>query len=108
MPKSTRAQEARTPQAAAAPAGAAGAAGAAMEAAEQYLNDNNIIGIQGIDTRALVRCIRDEGAMNGIISSKELDDNKLKEKLKNHPQMEGLDLAKVVSCKEPYWWEARN
>ena len=36
---------------------------------ENYLQNNDIVGIQGIDTRALVRCIRDEGAMNGIISS---------------------------------------
>ena len=73
-----------------------------------YLKKNKIVGIQDIDTRYLTKIIRDEGAMNGIISSKELDDNKLKDKLKSHPQMEGLDLAKVVSCKEPYWWNDKN
>ena len=45
--------------------------------------------------------------MNGIISSKELNDNKLKKKLKNHPKMNGLDLAKVVSCKKSYWWNKK-
>ena len=47
-----------------------------------YLKNNQIVGIQGIDTRYLTKIIRDEGAMNGIISSKELNDNKLKKKLK--------------------------
>lgn len=74
------------------------------ETLNDYLKKNKIVGIQGIDTRYLTKIIRDEGAMNGIISSKELDDNKLKNKLKNHPKMEGLDLAQIVSCKKPYWW----
>ena len=74
------------------------------ETLNNYLKKNKIVGIQGIDTRYLTKIIRDEGAMNGIISSKELDDNKLKNKLKNHPKMEGLDLAQIVSCKKPYWW----
>ena len=73
-----------------------------------YLNKNKIVGIQGIDTRYLTKIIRDEGAMNGIISSKELDNSKLINKLKKHPQMEGLDLAKIVSCKKSYWWNKPN
>ena len=75
---------------------------------DSYLKNNQIVGIQGIDTRYLTKIIRDEGAMNGIISSKELNDNKLKKKLKNHPKMNGLDLAKVVSCKKSYWWNKKN
>tara|TARA_B100000029_G_scaffold497078_1_gene564234 strand:+ start:1016 stop:2134 length:1119 start_codon:yes stop_codon:yes gene_type:complete len=70
----------------------------------QYLLDYKIVGINGIDTRALVRCIRDEGAMNGIISSKNLDNDYLRKKLDKHPRMEGLDLAKVVTCKKAYNW----
>ena len=73
-----------------------------------YLKKNKIVGIQGIDTRYLTKIIRDEGAMNGIISSKELNDLKLKNKLKKHPQMEGLDLAKIVSCNKSYWWNNKN
>ena len=73
-----------------------------------YLKKNKIVGIQGIDTRYLTKIIRDEGAMNGIISSIELDDRKLKNKLKDHPKMEGLDLAKIVSCKKSYWWNKQN
>ena len=76
--------------------------------AESSLNDylikNKIVGIQGIDTRSLVRCIRNEGAMNGIISSIELDDNILKKQLTNHPSMEGMDLTKYVTCKQPHKW----
>ena len=69
---------------------------------ENYLQNNDIVGIQGIDTRALVRCIRDEGAMNGIISSNILDEKILLQQLKKHPKMEGADLAKKVTCSESY------
>ena len=65
---------------------------------------NKIIGIQNIDTRMLTRIIRNEGAMNAIISSKELNESKLKIKLNKYPSMNGLDLAKVVSCKKQYSW----
>ena len=74
----------------------------------KYLKKNHIIGIQGIDTRYLTRIIRDQGAMNAIISSNELDENKLKNKLKNHPSMQGLDLAKVVTCRKQYSWNKSN
>ena len=69
-----------------------------------YLKKNKIVGIQHIDTRALTRHIRDQGAMNGIISSVNTDINSLSYKLKNAPSMNGLDLAKVVSTKEIYKW----
>ena len=75
-----------------------------IDTLDNYLKQNDIVGIQGIDTRYLTRIIRDEGAMNAIISSKELDDNKLKNYLNKHPSMEGLDLAKVVTCKKKYVW----
>ena len=60
----------------------------------EYLNNNNIVGIQGIDTRYLTRIIRDEGSMNAIISSNELNDVNLRKVLDKHPSMNGLDLAK--------------
>ena len=69
-----------------------------------YLKKNKIVGIQRIDTRALTRHIRDQGAMHGIISSVDTDINSLSNKLKNAPSMNGLDLAKVVSTKEIYKW----
>ena len=69
-----------------------------------YLNINQIVGIQRIDTRALTRHIRDEGAMNGIISSIDLDMDSLQNKLGQFPEMNGLDLAKIVSTQETYKW----
>ena len=69
-----------------------------------YLDKNHIVGIQRIDTRALTRHIRDKGAMNGIISSIDLDIDSLQNKLNKSPEMSGLDLAKEVSTKKVYKW----
>jgi len=71
---------------------------------EEYLAENGIVGIQGIDTRMLTRLIRSEGAMNGIISSAAADPNSLKDKLAQVPAMTGLDLASRVTCDKPYTW----
>ena len=70
----------------------------------KYLDDQKIVGIQNIDTRALTRHIRDNGAMNGIISSVDIDSSSLKSKLSQIPSMEGLDLAKIVTTKKYYKW----
>ena len=70
---------------------------------ENYLKKNNIIAIQGIDTRALVRVLTKEGAMNGIISSNNMEVKKMQLLLEQHPLMEGKDLAKIVTCKKPYY-----
>jgi carbamoyl-phosphate synthase small subunit len=67
-----------------------------------YLKANNIVSIEGVDTRALVAHIRTKGAMNCIISSDILDVEKLKEELKKVPNMDGLELASQVSTKESY------
>ncbi|MBC8256042.1 MAG: glutamine-hydrolyzing carbamoyl-phosphate synthase small subunit [Candidatus Marinimicrobia bacterium] len=69
-----------------------------------FLRDQKIVGIQEIDTRMLTRMIRNEGAMNGIISTIDLDDNSLLKKVKAAPSMDGMDLAKMVTCKESYVW----
>ena len=69
---------------------------------EYFLNDN-IVGISDIDTRALVRYIRNKGVMNAIISSEEMDVKKLKEKLKKVPSMQGLELSSRVSTKKVYF-----
>ena len=74
------------------------------ESLDSYLKREEIVGIQNIDTRALTRHIRDCGAMNGIISSTEKDINILKRKLDLVPSMNGQDLVKEVTCKEPYTW----
>jgi carbamoyl-phosphate synthase small subunit len=63
---------------------------------------NNLVAIEGIDTRALVAHIRTSGAMNCIISSEILDEDKLKAELANCPSMDGLELASTVSTNEVY------
>ncbi len=70
-----------------------------------YLAENRIVGIYGIDTRALTRHLRDFGAQPGIISTTGLRPENLAAKAKNIPKMSGLDLAKVVTCKQPYTWD---
>jgi len=75
---------------------------------QDYFEEQDMVSISDVDTRALVRYIRDKGAMNAIISSDELDIEVLKEQLKNEPSMAGLELASKVSCKEPYFVGDKN
>ena len=74
----------------------------------EYLKENKIVGIKEIDTRSLTRHIRDKGAMNGIISSNDLDIQSLDKKLKKFPDMNGLDLAKVVTTQKKYKWPGKG
>ncbi len=67
-----------------------------------YLISNKIVGIEGIDTRALVAHIRTKGAMNCIISTDILEIEALKQELAKVPDMDGLELASTVSTKEEY------
>ena len=69
---------------------------------QDYLVQNDLSGITGVDTRAIVRHIRDKGAMNAIISSDGTSEEALKEQLAQVPSMAGLELASQVSCKEAY------
>ncbi len=69
---------------------------------QQYLEDQNIVALDGVDTRALVAHVRTKGAMNCILSSEESDIETLKKQLSNVPSMDGLELASVVSTKETY------
>ncbi len=69
---------------------------------EDYLVENNIVCIEGVDTRALVAHIRQKGAMNCIISSEIVDVEQLKEELAKVPSMEGLELASEVGTRQPY------
>ena len=75
------------------------------ETLDSYLKKNKIVGIKGIDTRALTRHLRDNGAMNGVISTVDLNSESLIKKTKEFPSMAGLDLAKEVTCKKAYQWE---
>jgi carbamoyl-phosphate synthase small subunit len=69
-----------------------------------YLKKEGVLGIEGLDTRALTRHIRDKGAMRACISTSENNPFSLTEKAKKIPSMVGLDLAKRVTTERPYLW----
>ena len=69
----------------------------------EYLEQQGVIGIEGVDTRQLVRMIRDKGALRGVISTR-ANPEELVERARSLPPMEGLDLTESVSTPEPYWW----
>lgn len=75
----------------------------AQDSLENYFEKQNLMAISDVDTRAVVRYIRDKGAMNAIIST-ETDIEALKEKLNAVPDMKGLELASKVSVKEAYYF----
>ena len=75
-----------------------------LEDIETYLTKHSITGIYGIDTRALTRHIREEGAMEGLISSVDLDPESLVAKASAREGLVGKDLAREVTCSEPYEW----
>lgn len=73
-----------------------------QETLDSYLKRHNIVGIEHIDTRALVRHIRDQGAMRAIISTVDLDEASLLEKVRSTPEMKNRELATSVTTKEIY------
>ena len=75
----------------------------ADDSLQDFLNDNDLFAISDVDTRALVSYIRDNGAMNAVISTEVDDIEGLKSRLKEVPSMEGLELASKVSTKEAYF-----
>ncbi len=74
----------------------------AEETLDAYLKRWKVVAIEGIDTRALVRHIRDKGAMRACLSTLDLDEASLIEKARSSPAMENRELASVVTCKESY------
>jgi carbamoyl-phosphate synthase small subunit len=72
---------------------------------EEYLARHNVIGIEGVDTRALVLLTREQGAMKGILSTTDLDDTSLVAKAKASPGLVGRDLAREVMPHETVAWE---
>jgi len=74
----------------------------ANDSLQNFMERDGVVGISDIDTRALVRIIRDRGAQNCIISSEILDVDELKELVKKVPSMDGLELSSKVSTKESY------
>jgi carbamoyl-phosphate synthase small subunit len=74
----------------------------AQETLDAYLKRWNIVAIDGIDTRALVRHIRDKGAMRACISTTDLNEESVVEKARQSPSMENRELASVVTTRQPY------
>ncbi len=72
---------------------------------ESYLRRHNVIGIEGIDTRALVRRLRVRGAMMGVLSTRDLDDASLVHKARTCPNIVGRDLVKEVVPPAPFHWQ---
>ncbi|RLC31731.1 MAG: carbamoyl phosphate synthase small subunit [Deltaproteobacteria bacterium] len=70
-----------------------------------YLMQQGILGVHRIDTRALTRHIRKTGAMRACISTIELDPDSLVRKARQIPVMAGQDLARIVTCNQPYFWK---
>jgi carbamoyl-phosphate synthase small subunit len=80
----------------------------ARETLESYLSRHGIVGISGIDTRALVRHIRTRGALRGVISTADPDPDRLIERARSVRSMMGCDLASAVTCNAPYTWQPRE
>ncbi len=70
----------------------------------QYLLEHGVVGIEGIDTRALTRHIRTAGAMKAVLSSEDLDEKRLIQKARDSRGLVGIDLVKEVTCAKPYSW----
>ncbi len=76
----------------------------AQKSLAAYMREHDIVGIQGIDTRALVRRLRDGGVQQGVISTDDLDTKRLVEKAQAAPGLIGRDLVQAVTCRQPYDW----
>ncbi|HZC67474.1 MAG TPA: glutamine-hydrolyzing carbamoyl-phosphate synthase small subunit [Nitrospirales bacterium] len=71
---------------------------------DEYLREHGIVGIQGIDTRALTTHLRDHGSQQGVISHADLDPKRVVRKAQEVPSILGRDLVKEVTCAKPYKW----
>jgi carbamoyl-phosphate synthase small subunit len=71
---------------------------------KEYLEVAGVMGVEGLDTRALTRHLRVKGAMNGVLSTEDLDPSSLVAKAKASPGLVGIDLVKEVTCARPYRW----
>jgi carbamoyl-phosphate synthase small subunit len=73
-----------------------------------YLNENKIMAMEGVDTRALTRHLRISGAMKAIIATEDFDPKSLQKKLDQMPSMEGMDFVKDVSTSKKYVWKSQG
>ncbi len=81
---------------------------AANDSLESFIEKNNLLAISDVDTRALVAYIRDNGAMNAVITTEVDRIDELKKQLAEIPNMKGMELASKVSTKEPYCFGDSN
>ena len=77
----------------------------AEQSLAEYLEQNGIPGIQGIDTRSLTKKLRVRGALNGIISTEDLSDGEAIARAKSWPGLAGVDYVKEVTHKQPFAWD---
>ncbi|MFA5311446.1 MAG: carbamoyl phosphate synthase small subunit, partial [Candidatus Omnitrophota bacterium] len=75
-----------------------------MDNLQGYLKANNIMGLEGIDTRALTLLIRKSGSMKAVLSTLDLDATSLINKVKLSPSLSGVDLVKEVTIGKQYIW----
>jgi len=75
---------------------------------DDYLKENNIIGIEDVDTRALTRHIRLQGAMKAVLSTEDMEIDRLVAKAKASQGLEGIDLVKDVTCNKSYKWNKQG
>ena len=71
---------------------------------DEYLKVSRVVGIEGLDTRALTRHLRDHGSQQGFISHQDLDPQRAVEKARTAPSIVGRDLVAEVTCQKPYEW----
>ena len=71
----------------------------------EWLIEKNIIALHGIDTRALVKILRSNGSMNGILTSEDIKIESCLKIINDSPKMEGLNLSKLVSTNQKYLWK---
>jgi len=71
---------------------------------DEYLEEHGVVGLEGIDTRALTKRIRTRGDMKAVISSREEDPGALVERARQWPGLVGRDMVDAVTCRQPYSW----
>ncbi len=72
---------------------------------ERYLKEHAVVGIEGVDTRKLTKHIRTVGAMKAVMSTEDLDEQRIIKKAQDSPGLVGIDLVKEVTCQQPFSWQ---
>jgi carbamoyl-phosphate synthase small subunit len=76
----------------------------ATQTLSEFLKEQHVVAIAEIDTRKLTRILREKGAQSGCIMAGDVDEDKALQAARTFPGLAGMDLAKVVSCRQPYTW----